>query len=203
MSMSEEQKRSGVMKTIMLGDDQLEVKDTEYLTDLIGDALNDMGINPTSFAFHIEVEYDDGEEEKAKPYIESKFDQILNNVKGYTEMPEFNVAMDHVINSDLAEDNPYIFHPKSNLIEKHERLHREAAAKYLTNKQLARRKRSDELRKVAVFIGGIGFGASTVGMCVIGSTATTWTLPVVATLGCFAASLGLILMGSITYLSED
>ena len=51
------------MKTIMLGDDQLEVKDTEYLTDLIGDALNDMGINPTSFAFHIEVEYDDGEED--------------------------------------------------------------------------------------------------------------------------------------------
>ena len=51
------------MKTIMLGDDQLEVKDTEYLTDLISDALNDMGINPTSFAFHIEVEYDDAEED--------------------------------------------------------------------------------------------------------------------------------------------
>ena len=51
------------MKTIMLGDDQLEVKDTEYLTDLIADALNDMGINPTSFAFHIEVEYDDAEED--------------------------------------------------------------------------------------------------------------------------------------------
>jgi hypothetical protein len=47
------------MKTIMLGDDQLEVKDTEYLTDLIGDILNDMGINPTSFAFHIEVEYEE------------------------------------------------------------------------------------------------------------------------------------------------
>ena len=79
----------------------------------------------------------------------------------------------------------------------------QAAVEYLTSKQLARRKRSDELRKVAVFIGGIGFGASTVGMCVIGSTATTWTLSVVATLGCFAASLGLILMGSITYVSKD
>jgi len=144
------------------------------------------------------------QKEKAKSYIESRLNQTLNNVKGYTEMPEFNVAMDHVINSDLAEDNPYIYRPKSNFIEKHERLHREAAAEeYLTNKQLTRRKRLDELRKVAVFIGGIGFGASTVGMCVIGSTATTWTLPVVATLGCFAASLGLILMGSITYLSED
>ena len=145
------------------------------------------------------------QKEKQKLYIESRLNQTLNNVKGYTEMPEFfNVAMDHVINSDLAEDNPYIYRPKSNFIEKHERLHREAAAEeYLTSKQLTRRKRLDELRKVAVFIGGIGFGASTVGMCVIGSTATTWTLPVVATLGCFAASLGLILVGSITYVSKD
>ena len=50
---------------------------------------------------------------------------------------------------------------------------------------------------IALFVGGILFGASTVGICVIGPTATAWTLPLVSTLGCFAVSLGLILMGSI------
>ena len=51
------------IKTTMLGDDQLEVKDTEYLTDLIGDILNDMGIKWSGdFAFHLEVSYDDGED---------------------------------------------------------------------------------------------------------------------------------------------
>ena len=68
------------------------------------------------------------QKEKQKLYIESRLNQILNNVKGYTEIPEFfNVAMDHVINSDLAEDNPYIYRPKSNFIEKHERLHRDTS----------------------------------------------------------------------------
>lgn len=51
------------MKTEMLGDGQWETKDNEYLTDLVGEILYDIGINATSFAFHIEVEYYDGEED--------------------------------------------------------------------------------------------------------------------------------------------
>lgn len=43
------------MKTIMLGD--FDKRDTEYLSELIADNLAVMGINPESFAFHIEVEY--------------------------------------------------------------------------------------------------------------------------------------------------
>ena len=43
------------IKTVMLGD--FDKRDTEYLSELIADHLADMGINPESFAFHIEVEY--------------------------------------------------------------------------------------------------------------------------------------------------
>jgi hypothetical protein len=43
------------VKTVMLGD--FDKKDTNYLSDLIVEHLTDMGIDPESFAFHIEVEY--------------------------------------------------------------------------------------------------------------------------------------------------
>ena len=93
------------------------------------------------------------------------------------KVAEFNVAMDHVINGKLELD----------YIEEHERLHAEAA----------RDRRDTRMRVLALFVGGILLGASTVGMCILGPTATAWTLPLVSTLGCFAVSLGLILMGSI------
>ena len=93
------------------------------------------------------------------------------------KVAEFNVAMDHVINGKLELD----------YIEEHERLHAEAA----------RDRRDTRMRVLALFVGGILLGASTVGMCILGPTATTWTLPLVSTLGCFAVSLGLVLMGSI------
>ncbi len=50
------------IKTIMLGD--FDGRDTDYLSDLILEHLTDMGINPESFAFHIEVEYTEEESEK-------------------------------------------------------------------------------------------------------------------------------------------
>jgi len=93
------------------------------------------------------------------------------------KVAEFNVAMDHVINGKLELD----------YIEEHERLHAEAA----------RDRRDTRMRVLALFVGGILLGASTVGMCILGPTATAWTLPLVSTLGCFAVSLGLVLMGSI------
>ena len=42
-------------KTIMLGD--FDRQDTEMLSEIIQAALSDEGIDPASFAFHIEVEY--------------------------------------------------------------------------------------------------------------------------------------------------
>ena len=97
------------------------------------------------------------------------------------KVAEFNVAMDYVINSEL----------ESELIEEHERLHEEAA------RELSWKRRDARMRVLALFVGGILFGASTIGICVIGPTATTLTLPLASTLGCFAVSLGLVLMGSI------
>ena len=47
-------------KTIMLGD--FDKRDTEYLSELIADHLAHEGINPESFAFHIEVEYIESKE---------------------------------------------------------------------------------------------------------------------------------------------
>jgi len=97
------------------------------------------------------------------------------------KVAEFNVAMDHIINSELKLD----------YIEEHERLHEEAA------RELSWERRDTRMRVLALFVGGILLGASTVGMCILGPTATAWTLPLVSTLGCFAVSLGLVLMGSI------
>tara|TARA_X000001388_G_scaffold60457_1_gene45819 strand:+ start:1194 stop:1337 length:144 start_codon:yes stop_codon:yes gene_type:complete len=47
------------MKTIMLGD--FENADNDYLISLISKELGDLGINASSFAFHIEVEYEEVE----------------------------------------------------------------------------------------------------------------------------------------------
>ena len=120
--------------------------------------------------------------------------EAIRNIKiryGYPEddmfmvpddkVAEFNVAMDHVINGKLKLDH----------IEEHERLHEEAA------RELSWKRRDARMRVLALFVGGILLGASTVGMCILGPTATTLTLPLASTLGCFAVSLGLILMGSI------
>ena len=65
------------------------------------------------------------------------------------------------------------------------------------NEAERRKKRDARMWVVVLFVGGILLGASTVGMCILGPTATAWTLPLVSTLGCFAVSLGLVLMGSI------
>ena len=43
-------------KTIMLGD--FDNKTTDYLSDLILEELQEQDIFPSSFAFHIEVEYE-------------------------------------------------------------------------------------------------------------------------------------------------
>ena len=45
------------MKTIMLGD--FDKRDEEYIFSLIKRELEEMGIRPTSAAFHIEVEYEE------------------------------------------------------------------------------------------------------------------------------------------------
>jgi len=42
-------------KTVVLGD--FSNRDTGYLSNLILDHLIDMGIEPVSFAFHLEVDY--------------------------------------------------------------------------------------------------------------------------------------------------
>lgn len=47
------------VKTVMLGD--FDKRDTDYLSDLIVEHLTDMGIDPESFTFHIEVEYTEEE----------------------------------------------------------------------------------------------------------------------------------------------
>ena len=115
---------------------------------------------------------------------------------------ELNVAMDHVINRQVEELLKDVGQERlinqvgddvslARAINRHERLHEEAA------RELSRERRDTRMRVLALFVGGILLGASTVGMCILGPTATAWTLPLVSTLGCFAVSLGLVLMGSI------
>lgn len=48
-------------KTVMLSD--FDTRDTDYLSNLILAHLIDMGIEPVSFGFHIEVEYTEYTEE--------------------------------------------------------------------------------------------------------------------------------------------
>jgi len=43
------------VKTIMLG--EFDKTDTEMLSEIVYSYLSDEGIDPASFAFHIEVEY--------------------------------------------------------------------------------------------------------------------------------------------------
>jgi len=50
-------------KTIMFGD--FDKQTTETLSNIIDWELNEVGIKPSSFAFHIEVEY---REDKANEY---------------------------------------------------------------------------------------------------------------------------------------
>jgi len=47
-------------KTILIGDDQLSRRDIEYINDIVHEVLCDIGIEPVSFAWHIEVEYTEG-----------------------------------------------------------------------------------------------------------------------------------------------
>jgi hypothetical protein len=44
-------------KTILIGTDQLSRQDLDAVSEMVHDALRDMGIEPSSFAWHIEVEY--------------------------------------------------------------------------------------------------------------------------------------------------
>jgi hypothetical protein len=50
------------MKTVLIGDNELSRKDLEAVSEMVHDALCDMGINPASFAWCIEVEYTEEEE---------------------------------------------------------------------------------------------------------------------------------------------
>ena len=49
-------------KTVLIGDNELSRQDLNALSEMLHDVLLSMGINPASFAWHIEVEYT--EEEK-------------------------------------------------------------------------------------------------------------------------------------------
>ena len=63
------------IKTVMLGD--FDKGDTEILSNIVHSYLQELDINPTSFAFHIEVEYTDDKEQISietflKPHIGMK-----------------------------------------------------------------------------------------------------------------------------------
>jgi hypothetical protein len=47
------------MKTVLVGDAELSARDIEFIDEAVADALRDMGIEVTSFAWHIEVEIPD------------------------------------------------------------------------------------------------------------------------------------------------
>lgn len=49
------------VKTIMVGDAEMTARDTEFIDEVIAVALMDMGIEVTSFNWHIEVEIPDEE----------------------------------------------------------------------------------------------------------------------------------------------
>lgn len=48
-------------KTIMVGHEGMTMRDTEFIDEVIADALTSMGIEVTSFNWHIEVEIPDEE----------------------------------------------------------------------------------------------------------------------------------------------
>ena len=123
------------------------------------------------------------ESKEENPYIFQSSSESMERVKPRALLDRASLVEKDVERamSSIAEDERF------NKILYRERLLEEAA----------RESRDTRMRVLALFVGGILFGASTIGICVIGPTATAWTLPLVSTLGCFAVSLGLILMGSI------
>lgn len=44
-------------KTVLIGDNELSRQDLNAISEMVHDALRDMGIEPASFAWHIEVDY--------------------------------------------------------------------------------------------------------------------------------------------------
>jgi len=44
-------------KTVLIGDNELSRQDLNAISEMVQDALRDMGVEPASFAWHIEVEY--------------------------------------------------------------------------------------------------------------------------------------------------
>lgn len=49
-------------KTVLIGDNELSRQDIAMMGEMLHDILLSMGINPASFAWHIEVEYTEQEE---------------------------------------------------------------------------------------------------------------------------------------------
>lgn len=49
-------------KTVLLGDNELSRQDLNAINEIVHDTLRDMGIEPTSFAWCIEVDYADEED---------------------------------------------------------------------------------------------------------------------------------------------
>lgn len=45
------------VKTVLIGDNELSRQDIAMMGEMLHDVLLSMGINPASFAWHIEVEY--------------------------------------------------------------------------------------------------------------------------------------------------
>ncbi len=45
------------IKTVLIGDDQLSRRDLDAISEIVHDALRDIGVDPASFAWHIEVDY--------------------------------------------------------------------------------------------------------------------------------------------------
>ena len=110
----------------------------------------------------------------------------------FENVPSFNTEVDRAIKESFDKE----FQQQVKFIAEHERFNGKLYREHL-QLEAARERRSNRMRVLALFVGGILLGASTVGMCILGPTATAWTLPLVSTLGCFAVSLGLVLMGSI------
>jgi hypothetical protein len=50
-------------KTVLIGDNELSRQDLNAINEMVHDALRDMGVEPASFAWSIEVEYTEEEEQ--------------------------------------------------------------------------------------------------------------------------------------------
>ena len=51
-------------KTVLIGDNELSRQDLEAISEVVHDALREMGIEPASFAWCLEVDYTEQEELK-------------------------------------------------------------------------------------------------------------------------------------------